>query len=53
MRQSDGFQISLLFIRPEETEDEEEETEVAKSWDIGFRRQVSNASTSPPRSDTP
>jgi hypothetical protein len=38
MRQSNGFQISLLFIRPEETEDEEEEAEMTKSWEVRFWR---------------
>ncbi len=38
MRQSGGFQISLLFISAEETEEEEEEAEIAESWEIGFRR---------------
>lgn len=38
MRQSGGFQISLLFISAVETDDEEEEAEIAKSWEIGFRR---------------
>lgn len=32
LQQADGFQISLLFVRLEETENEEEETEITKSW---------------------
>ena len=39
LRQADGFQISLLFIRFEETENEEEEAEITKSWEVRFRRQ--------------
>jgi Zn-dependent peptidase ImmA (M78 family) len=38
IRQADGFQISLLFISLEETENEEGEAEVDKSWEVGFRR---------------
>jgi Zn-dependent peptidase ImmA (M78 family) len=38
MRQSNGFQISLLFIPLEVTGNEEEEAEIAKSWEVGFRR---------------
>jgi Zn-dependent peptidase ImmA (M78 family) len=36
-RQSDGFQITLLFIAPDEIENEEDE-EIEKSWEVGFKR---------------
>jgi len=38
MRQSNGFQVSLLFIRSEQAEEEGEEAEISKSWEVGFRR---------------
>ena len=39
MRQSGGFQVTLLFIRPQETagEDDDEEGALTKSWDARFR----------------
>jgi Zn-dependent peptidase ImmA (M78 family) len=37
MRQSDGFQVTLLFVQSQETENDEDDAEVAKSWDVGFR----------------
>jgi hypothetical protein len=37
IRQSDGFQTTLLFIAPDEIETEEDE-EIEKSWEFGFRR---------------
>jgi len=37
MRQSDGFQVSLLFLPREET-DTEEEDEIERSWEVGFGR---------------
>ena len=38
MRQSDGFQVTLLFIQPQETagEDDDEEGELTKSWNAKF-----------------
>jgi len=38
MRQSNGFQISLLFVEAEHLEDQEEETEISESWNVGFKR---------------
>jgi Zn-dependent peptidase ImmA (M78 family) len=38
MRQSNGFQISLLFIHPEQAEDEDDDAELPKSWAVGFKR---------------
>jgi len=37
MRQSNGYQISLLFVPREEAEKDEDE-EIEKSWEVGFRR---------------
>jgi Zn-dependent peptidase ImmA (M78 family) len=37
IRQSDGFQTTLLFIAPEEIE-ADEDAEIEKSWEVGFRR---------------
>jgi hypothetical protein len=38
MRQRNGFQVSLLFIRAEESEDQDDETDLSKSWEVGFKR---------------
>jgi Zn-dependent peptidase ImmA (M78 family) len=38
MRQSNGFQVSLLFIQVEQLDDEEEEAEISESWKFGFKR---------------
>jgi len=38
MRQSNGFQVSLLFIRAEDFQDQEEEAEISESWEVGFKR---------------
>ena len=37
IRQRDGFQTTLLFIESEEIETDEEE-EIEKSWEVGFKR---------------
>jgi Zn-dependent peptidase ImmA (M78 family) len=38
VRQSNGFQVSLLFIPAEEAEAESEEAEISNSWEPRFKR---------------
>jgi hypothetical protein len=38
MRQSNGYQISLLFVEAEHFEDREEDAEISESWNVGFKR---------------
>lgn len=37
LRQSGGFQVTLLFVQPQETDSGDDDEEVAKSWDARFR----------------
>jgi hypothetical protein len=36
MRQQKGFQISLLFIRAEQIDGEEDDDEISEKWRVGF-----------------
>jgi Zn-dependent peptidase ImmA (M78 family) len=38
MRQGNGFQVSLLFIRTEQAEEEDNEGDISESWKVGFKR---------------